>query len=360
MRKIIIGDPSVNASSVEVLSAGWVQLTGSERAARGEMAVITPIVEGIIGRVFGKWKGKEFSNPPNLRESETSEPCQPSFLTRNTFSSPGCLLQVKEKSNEYVISSDERTALIRKQLSLKYDTHDAEGEGALMKPLSASVQCMVASPCASAANCCEVSPHCNEGLQSASLNVDGEKGVMRMNEVPLKSNDVTSPVSSLADSAQAPSVVTPLNSRIQSSNNYEKVLYNWEDLMCAVCWYRVNRNILETAEQWDMAETFLNIHGESAPFIAAAYCASSMDDQSTFECPGEDEKKMALAFMSHFPYDMEGWYEYNASLEEPMLGLERADKNCMCIPRHFKKCPTPSLPHVKSTEGNSKRARRED
>jgi hypothetical protein len=26
--------------------------------------------------------------------------------------------------------------------------------------------------------------------------------------------------------------------------------------------------------------------------------------------PGEEEKKMALSFMAHFPDDMDTWYEY--------------------------------------------------
>jgi hypothetical protein len=39
--------------------------------------------------------------------------------------------------------------------------------------------------------------------------------------------------------------------------------------------YRLNRSNIEQAEKWELAQRFLNLHNDSAPFIAAAYCADS-------------------------------------------------------------------------------------
>ena len=107
MRKIVSGDTAVNAESVEDLSAKWVALTGSEEAARGEMVIVTPIIEGIIGRVFGKWKQKEYSTMMNNRENQAPEPSR--------LSCPRSL------SRPPVIDSiefDERSYMIRMHLKL--------------------------------------------------------------------------------------------------------------------------------------------------------------------------------------------------------------------------------------------------
>jgi hypothetical protein len=363
MRKIVSGDTAVNAASVEDLSAKWVALTGSEEAARGEMVVVTPIIEGIIGRVFGKWKQKEYSTLMNNRENQAPEPSRQSC--------PRSMFRVPEIDS---IEFDERSYMIRMQLRATYDSVGVSGSGVEV-PVD-TVHSMATSLCASAtAMACNASSGMEgqetssdttacttntptslikEGVTVGAVGaVGGEEEVVSSSSTQMDWNQTTSAVT-----ANAASPANTANSSPQpgSPSTVNKVQYNWQELVCAVCWYRVNRTVFEAAEQWGLAQKFLNLYGDSAPFIAAAYCASSVDNQSSFVCPGEDEKKMALAFMGHFPEDMEGWYEYNAGLEEPMLGLERAEKGCRCIPRHFKNCPTPF--DGKLSEGDSKRARK--
>ena len=36
--------------------------------------------------------------------------------------------------------------------------------------------------------------------------------------------------------------------------------------------------------------------------------------------------------------DMQAWYDYNASLSEPLFGLPQ-DRHCRCLPRHTRRCP---------------------
>lgn len=367
MRKIVSGDTAVNAESVEDLSAKWVALTGSEEAARGEMVIVTPIIEGIIGRVFGKWKQKEYSTMMNNRGNQAPEPSR--LSCPRSLSRPPAI-----DSLEF----DERSYMIRMQLKATYDSTAVNGTGngngisgggstcGGIEPLVETSHSMAASMCASAtAMACTTSQGIPQDT-AICVNCNPSSSIKEDQTVDnVAEGGTASPGSTQMDWNQATSAVTvsPVNTSPQSASpspspspNPNKVQYNWQELVCAVCWYRVNRTVFEAAEQWGLAQKFLNLYGDSAPFIAAAYCASSVDNQSTFVCPGEDEKKMALAFMGHFPEDMEGWYEYNAGLEEPMLGLERAEKGCRCIPRHFKNCPTPF--DVKLSEGDSKRARK--
>lgn len=358
MRKIVSGDPSVNIASVEALSAKWVALTGSERAAKGEMMVVTPIIEGIVGRVFGKWKKKDYAPDAAVRDNQAPEPQRP-FFPRYPSSSSASIAS-HQSSQEFARASYERAKTIRTQLRETYSIRIEEEVA--MEPFFASIHSMATTPCATATEMASFSlldVDNTYGTTSRAIICDGnEKHVS--DDCMMNTQDTGS--IHMDYERSLPSLVTPSRSRSQSfAISSEKIQYNWEELMCAVCWYRVNRTVFEVAEQWELAQKFLNLHGDSAPFIAAAYFASGVDNQSSFVCPGEDEKKMAMAFMSHFPEDMEGWYEYNAGLEEPMLGLERADKGCRCIPRHFKKCPTPFDPsRPKVSEGDSKRARRND
>lgn len=355
MRKIVSGDPAVNVASVEALSSKWVALTGSERAAKGEMIVVTPIIEGIVGRVFGKWKKKDYAPDVAVRENQAPEPQGPFVPRHPSISSSSTSNQ---SSEEFSMASYERAKKIRAQLR---DTYNIRiDEEFAMEPSYVSIHSMATTPCATATGIdCFSSQDLDSGCEAINIEKDSCGGKETDVDCAMNSRDTDC---MQVDWKSAPSIVTPSRTRSQSLANLpEKIQYNWEELMCAVCWYRVNRTVFEVAEQWELAQKFLNLHGDSAPFIAAAYFASGVDNQSSFVCPGEEEKKMALAFMSHFPEDMEGWYEYNAGLEEPMLGLERADKGCRCIPRHFKKCPTPFDPsRPKISEGDSKRARRND
>lgn len=353
MRKIVCGDSSVDINSVDALSKKWVELTGSEKAARGEMVLVTPIIESIIGRVFGKWKEGDVSGEGEfVREFRTvsPEPCTPESLSNVQINFTTRVKDIRQRLKEkYELMEETATELIfsavhsvSKPIATSTATSGTDANSDIIQLDTTSDDRGYHFP----------GSHVTPTSHSIEVDVVEDKIIDHLTSIMKDKEDNTEMDCKIA-------VVSPASSRSQSfdqvsSNN---VIYNWQELIYAVCWYRVNKNVLEIAELWTLAQRFLNLHGDSAPFIAAAYCASCADTQSTFECPGEDDKKMALAFMGHFPEDMEGWYDYNASLEEPMLGLERTDKACRCIPRHFKKCPTPFDPS-KLSEGDSKRARR--
>ena len=346
MRKIICGDSSVDLNSVHILSAKWVELTGSEKAARGEMIIVTPVIESIIGKVFGKWKQAEISGEGEFEQGNkiiSPEPCTPDSLLR------------------FPNLPTTRVKNLSQILREKYELMEETATELIFSAVQ-SVSNPIATSTATAGAETKHDTVDEYSFRDPQL-VVGSSVI----EIDLGENKILCEETSVVKGREEDTemdckiaIVTPATSRSQSFDQVSSsnIIYNWQELVYAVCWYRVNKSVLEVAELWTLAQRFLNLHGDSAPFIAAAYCASCADTQSTFECPGEDEKKMALAFMGHFPEDMEGWYDYNASLEEPMLGLERTDKACRCIPRHFKQCPTPFDPS-KLSEGNWKRARRD-
>ena len=347
MRKIICGDASVDLNSVHILSEKWVELMGSEKAARGEMIVVTPVIESIIGKVFGKWKQIEVSGEGEFEQGKkiiSPEPCTPDSLLQfqnlptTRMKNLGKIIREK-----YELMEETATELLFnavQSVSNPIATSTATSGGGTNNDMDERSPPFGEPPVVAGNNLIEID-------FGGDRIVDEETSLLKSRE---ENNEMDCKVA----------IVTPATSRSQSFDQVSgsNIIYNWQELVYAVCWYRVNKSVLEVAELWTLAQRFLNLHGDSAPFIAAAYCASCADTQSTFECPGEDDKKMALAFMGHFPEDMEGWYNYNASLEEPMLGLERADKACRCIPRHFKQCPTPFDPS-KLSDGNWKRARRD-
>ena len=91
---------------------------------------------------------------------------------------------------------------------------------------------------------------------------------------------------------------------------------------------------------------FLSIHEEASPLVAAA----CMVDKYTSN-PSLKERNMALAYMRIFSDDMQDWYDYNASLTEPLLDLGDSQRNgCRCLPRHTRECPNMSVIGV--TENN--------
>ena len=406
MRKIVCGDSTVNIESVEALSAKWIELTGTERAARGEMAVVTPIIEGIIGKVFGKWKQKEVTND-STHESDTNrgpEPCNIQSIHNSSVKQTLRTLEIREKLRKKYELLDANA------IELIFSSDKSESENGSLDSCKSSI---IAT--ATASTTIDQSQSVSVSVSKVKSRSDDYRGGCSLESVMIAmereremgDNTILNRIMNSAGSGSntlqtseyvkeeeklgismdfnlnlvSPMKVKSVSCDLSNNNNNEnndnsnnnnndadplpqsvvdpfEVTYNWEEIIYAVCWYRVNRTELEVAEQWTLAQRFLNLHGDSAPFIAAAYCASCADSQSSFECPGEEEKKMALAFMGHFPEDMEGWYEYNAGLEEPMLGLERSDKACRCIPRHFKKCPIPFDPS-KMSEGDTKRARRD-
>ena len=109
----------------------------------------------------------------------------------------------------------------------------------------------------------------------------------------------------------------------------------WQMLYNGVCWNAMNRTMLEKKQQINDSTLFIAEHGlDTAPFMAACLLADCNRATSTTV-----QKRIALAYMRLNPIPMHDWYDYNASLSEPMLGLDRADRDCCCLPRHQSRCP---------------------
>ncbi len=122
----------------------------------------------------------------------------------------------------------------------------------------------------------------------------------------------------------------------------------WINVLNAACWYHIEMHhfkkpnqtsmIQNMVEEW--SQTFVKMHGEdSAAFMAAA--AFPLENDRNHPKCSEEEKKWARAYMLVNPGIMENWYTYNAGLQEPMFGLQSADKKCKCLPRH-RSCPSSS------------------
>eukprot|EP00599_Poterioochromonas_sp_BG-1_P005830 CAMPEP_0173149516 /NCGR_PEP_ID=MMETSP1105-20130129/10372_1 /TAXON_ID=2985 /ORGANISM="Ochromonas sp., Strain BG-1" /LENGTH=683 /DNA_ID=CAMNT_0014064397 /DNA_START=689 /DNA_END=2740 /DNA_ORIENTATION=- len=106
---------------------------------------------------------------------------------------------------------------------------------------------------------------------------------------------------------------------------------NWNLLLDAVSWYRHNRDRIRDEKRTEMGLTFSVIHGDDAAFMAAI----NLTEYHTHKVEKE-ETLASLAYMHIFPEEMNAWYDYNASLREPVI--ENIAKNCRCLPRHNKTC----------------------
>lgn len=122
----------------------------------------------------------------------------------------------------------------------------------------------------------------------------------------------------------------------------------WQVFYQAVCWNAVNSSMLEKKKQINDSAIFIAEHGlDNAPFMAACLLADCNKATSSAE-----QKRMALAYMRLNPIQMHDWYDYNASLSEPMLGLDRADKDCCCLPRHHSRCPNKNSKQAEARRHN--------
>lgn len=129
----------------------------------------------------------------------------------------------------------------------------------------------------------------------------------------------------------------------------------WNSLVEACSWYYHNREAILNQKRCDLAMSFSMTYAEDASFIAAmtlidyhqsgaaAASGRSRGAASTSHGSGSGEKEAmasALAYMGVFAEEMQLWYDYNASLREPVI--ENIARHCRCLPRHLKTCPLTS------------------
>ena len=126
-----------------------------------------------------------------------------------------------------------------------------------------------------------------------------------------------------------------------NNSNYKPIIWSemidiitWKQLYQLVVWNCVNKQYLLNEIDIEKSNQFFEEYQESAPFMAAAILANTTN--KTF-----DEMKIssAKAFMKVYSNDMNDWYNYNATLKEPLLGLENMCPKCVCLPRHINYCP---------------------
>jgi hypothetical protein len=107
---------------------------------------------------------------------------------------------------------------------------------------------------------------------------------------------------------------------------------SWNVLIEAISWYRQNRDRLKEEKKTELGLNFSVIYGDDAAFMAAMNLA----EYHTHKVEKE-ETTASLAYMHMFPEEMNAWYDYNASLKEPVI--ENIAKGCRCLPRHTRNCP---------------------
>jgi hypothetical protein len=107
---------------------------------------------------------------------------------------------------------------------------------------------------------------------------------------------------------------------------------SWNTLLEAASWYRHNRDRIKEERKTELGLTFSVIHGDDAAFMAAI----NLMEYHTHKVEKE-EHIASFAYMQMFPDEMNGWYDYNAALKEPVI--ENIAKGCRCLPRHNRTCP---------------------
>jgi hypothetical protein len=100
---------------------------------------------------------------------------------------------------------------------------------------------------------------------------------------------------------------------------------SWKQLFGIVCWGILNADLYEE-------------HTDSAAFMAAEIHHLAQFDKSLTE---SKSMKKAKAYMLYFSEEMHSWFDYNDSLQDPII--PKSACNCRCLPRHVKHCPTPRI-----------------
>ena len=115
--------------------------------------------------------------------------------------------------------------------------------------------------------------------------------------------------------------------------------YNWDELFGLVCWGRLNTEKYDEYSKEILAMEHMAEHLDSAAYMSAEICqrASSQGNRSSASQP--KDLKGARAFMVMFPEQVHEWYDYNDTLEDPIL--PKSASKCKCLPRHNAHCPSP-------------------
>lgn len=105
----------------------------------------------------------------------------------------------------------------------------------------------------------------------------------------------------------------------------------WNQIECAISWkHKFGQEIFHQQRvemDFSLAVAFECENEGNASFVAAAALAHENRGSTA-----EEVRRAAKAYMRSFPEEMNRWYDYNATLSEPMFGLCRSA--CRCLPRH--------------------------
>lgn len=115
-----------------------------------------------------------------------------------------------------------------------------------------------------------------------------------------------------------------LHKKKLNKEDTQNIQLSWKEILGAACYYHLNQTQIEKERMSDLSARFLSEHGNNSCFMAASILANKNEY-------GEGLHG-AKAFVFIHPSIMDDWYNYNAALEEPLIGLFK-DIGCCCLPR---------------------------
>lgn len=127
-----------------------------------------------------------------------------------------------------------------------------------------------------------------------------------------------------------------LSSKLSTECTEQSLDFTW-NMVVATVWHDMQKRQLQLIEKESVsAMTFLMEHGDSAPFIAAAFLGDHFKGTSAnaLVCGAVVSRQQVMAYVREFADDMHAWYDYNSTLPEPLFGLDKSNIKCRCIPRH--------------------------
>ena len=118
-------------------------------------------------------------------------------------------------------------------------------------------------------------------------------------------------------------------------NEFQKNLeITWSEILGVACFYHLNQEVIEKERMETLSLKFLNEYGSNATFCAANILANSNEFGETFQA--------AKAFVQLNPTIMNDWYDYNLSMDEPLINNFK-DIGCICLPRCTSICSKSSV-----------------
>jgi hypothetical protein len=103
-------------------------------------------------------------------------------------------------------------------------------------------------------------------------------------------------------------------------------------LLEAASWYHHNREAIQAELRTEFGLNFMLMHEDGACFVAA----SNLAEYHTHRVD-KDEMVASIAYMEMFQDEMNAWYDYNATLQDPLV--PNIAVGCRCLPRHVRTCP---------------------